>query len=167
MIKLGQGAIIYQPVSIVDDSRHIVDIGKNCRIGQFTFIGARNLTMKEGAEIGPCVVIAGGGNVIMREHSTVNYHCTIIPGTFATEGEYMNDVVYDKSVSVEGSIEIVAGAYIGSNAVICVSKKNPHIRIGDNAVVGALSYVDHDVEANTILHPKISYVLKKRRSHRK
>jgi len=163
MIKLGQGAIIYQPVSIVDDSRHIIDIGKNCRIGQFTFIGARNLTMKEGSEIGPCVVIAGGGNVTMREHSTVNYHCTIIPGTFITEGEYMNDVVYDKSVSVEGSIEIGAGAYIGSNAVICVSRKNPHIHIGERAVVGSLSYIDHDVEANTIVHPKMVFEVSKRR----
>lgn len=163
MINVGHGTIIYQPVSIVDDDKHFIDIGKNCRIGQFTFIGARNFTMKEGAEICPCVVIAGGGDVTLGEFSTVNFHCTLIPSTFTTDGEYMNDVIPEKSVSVCGSIEIGKGAYIGSNAVICVSKKHPRIHIGDRAVIGALSYIDHDVEANTIVHPKISYEVKSRR----
>jgi acetyltransferase-like isoleucine patch superfamily enzyme len=163
MIKIGLGAIVYQPVSIVDDDKHFVDIGKNCRIGQFTFIGARHLTMKEGAEICPCVVIAGGGDVTMKEFSTVNFHCTLIPSTFTSDGEYMNDVALDKSIAVNGSIEIGKGAYIGSNAVICVSKKNPHIRIGDRAVVGSQSYVDYDVESNVVIHPKIIYDVKQRR----
>jgi galactoside O-acetyltransferase len=162
MIKIGSGAVLYQPVSIVDDDKHFIDIGKNCRIGQFTFVGARQFTMKEGAEICPCAVIAGGGDVTMKEFSTLNFHCTLIPSTFTTEGEYMNDVVVEKSTAVHGSIEIGKGAYIGSNAVICVSKKNPHIRIGDHAVVGALSYIDHDVEANTIIHPKTVSVTKRR-----
>jgi len=157
MIKVGKGAIIYQPVSIIDDDKHLVDIGENCRIGQFTFIGARNLTMKEGAEIGISVVIAGGGDVTLEEFSTVNFHCTLIPSTFTTEGEYMNDVAADKSVAVHGSIAIGRGAYVGSNAVICVSSRNPHIRIGEHAVIGALSYIDHDVKANTIIRPKISF----------
>lgn len=162
MIKLGAGAIVYQPVSIIDDDRHFIDIGKNCRIGQFTFIGARKLTMKEGAEICPCAVIAGGGDVIMKEFSTLNFHCTLIPSTFTTDGEYMNDVAADRSVAVHGSIEIGKGAYIGSNAVICVSKKNPHILIGDKAVIGALSYIDHDVRANTIIRPKAAFETKRR-----
>lgn len=162
-MKVGPGAIIYQPVSIIDDEKHFIDIGKNCRIGQFTFVAARNFTMKEGAEIGPCVVIGGGGDVTLREFSTVNYHCTLIPSTFTTEGEYMNDVVVEKSNVVHGSIEIGKGAYIGSNAVVCVSRKDPHIHIGDHAVVGALSYVDHDVEANTIVYPKKTLEIKKRK----
>jgi acetyltransferase-like isoleucine patch superfamily enzyme len=163
VIKVGSGSIIYQPVSIIDDDRHFIDIGKNCRVGQFTFIGARKLEMKEGAEIGPCVIIAGGGDVVLGEFSTVNYHSTLIPSTFTTAGEYMNDVIAAKSVAVRGSIEIGKGAYIGSNAVICVSEKNPHIHIGDHAVVGALSYIDHDVKANTIVHPKTILVTKQRR----
>lgn len=163
MINVEKGAIIYQPVSIVDDDKHFVNIGKNCRVGQYTFIGARNFTMKEGAEICPCVVIAGGGDVTLNEFSTVNFHCTLIPSTFTTDGEYMNDVAAEKSVAVHGSIEIGRGAYIGSNAVICVSKKNPQVHIGDRAVVGALSYIDHDVEANTIVHPKTTFEIKKRR----
>jgi galactoside O-acetyltransferase len=162
MIKVGSDTIIYQPVSIVDDDKHFVNIGKNCRIGQFTFIGARNLTMKDGAEIGAAVVIAGGGDVTLEEFSTVNFHSTLIPSTFTTGGEYMNDVAADKSIAVHGSIKIGKGAYVGSNAVICVSRKNPHIHIGDRAVIGALSYIDHDVEANTIIYPKTNFEIKGR-----
>lgn len=163
MIKVGQGSVIYQPVSIVDDEKHRIEIGKNCRIGQFTFIGARNLVMKEGAEICPCVVISGGGDVTLREFSTINFHCTLIPSTFTTEGEFMNDSIPEKSVAVRGSILVGRGAYIGSNSVICVSKKHPDIHIGDYAVIGAMSYIDHDVEADTIVHPKITYESRKRR----
>jgi acetyltransferase-like isoleucine patch superfamily enzyme len=74
----------------------------------------------------------------------------------------MNDVVAEKSIAINGSIVIGKGAYIGSNSVICVSKRNPHIHIGDRAVIGALSYVDHDVEANTIIRPKTTFEIKKR-----
>jgi len=163
-MKVGRGTVIYQPVTILDDAKHIVQIGNDCRIGQYTFIGARKFIMKEGAEICPCAVIAGGGDVTLNEFSTVNFHCTLIPSTFTPEGEYMNDVVPEKTISVNGSIELGKGAYLGSNSVVCVSKKNPHIRIGDRAVVGALSYIDHDVKANTIVHPKTIYEVKKRRS---
>jgi len=162
MIKVGADSIIYQPVSIVDDDKHFVNIGKNCRIGQFTFIGARNLTMKEGSEIGASVVIAGGGDVTLEEFSTVNFHSTLIPSTFITEGEYMNDVAVERSIAVRGSIVVGEGAYIGSNAVVCISKKNPHIRIGDRAVIGALSYIDHNVEADAIIHPKPTFEVKRR-----
>lgn len=166
-MNVGRGTVIYQPVTILDDAKHVVQIGNNCRIGQYTFIGARKFVMKEGAEICPCAVIAGGGDVTLNEFSTVNFHCTLIPSTFTTEGEFMNDVVAEKTVSVRGSITVGKGAYIGSNAVICVSEKNPHIHIGDRAVIGAQSYVDHDVEANTIVHPKIIYDVKKRRRNKK
>ena len=166
-MNMGRGTIIYQPVTILKDAKHIVQIRNNCRIGQYTFIGARKFVMKEGAEICPCAVIAGGGDVTLNEFSTVNFHCTLIPSTFTTEGEFMNDVVAEKTVSVRGSITVGKGAYIGSNAVICVSEKNPHIHIGDRAVIGAQSYVDHDVEASTIVHPKIVYDVKKRRPNKK
>jgi acetyltransferase-like isoleucine patch superfamily enzyme len=118
--------------------------------------------MKEGAEICPCVVIAGGGDVTLNEFSTLNFHCTLIPSTFTTDGEYMNDVAADKSAAIHGSIDIGKGAYIGSSAVICVSKKNPCIHIGDRAVIGALSYIDHNVEANTIIHPKTTFEMGRR-----
>lgn len=166
-MNVGRGTVIYQPVTILDDAKHIVQIGNNCRIGQYTFIGARKFVMKEGAEICPCAVIAGGGDVTLNEFSTVNFHCTLIPSTFTTQGEFMNDVVAEKTVSVRGSITLGKGAYIGSNAVICVSEKNPNIHIGDRAVIGALSYVDHDVEARTVVHPRIIYDVKKRRPNKK
>lgn len=154
--KVGDGTIIYEPVVIVE-AGHFISIGRNCRIGQFTFIGARNFVMDDEAEIGPQVTIAGGGDVHLGERSTINYGARLIPGTFSIQGVFMNDVVYQREHAltnmIRGSITVGNGAYIGSNTVICVTEKNPDIKIGDRAVIGALTYIDKNVPANTITHP--------------
>jgi acetyltransferase-like isoleucine patch superfamily enzyme len=109
--------------------------------------------MEEGAEIGPLAVLGGGGNIFLHKYSTINYGAKLIPGTFVTDGEYMNDAIPERSHQIVGSITIDEGAYIGSNAVICISKNNPNIKIGKFAVIGALSYIDKDVPAYKIIHP--------------
>lgn len=151
--KVGEGTMIYEPVTIVE-AGHLIIIGKNCRIGQYTFIGARRLEMQDGAEISPHVVIGGGGNVTLGKHSTVNYGAKLIPATFTTEGKYMSDTIQEKSKMIRGSITLGEGAYIGAGAVVCVSKKCRHIKIGDYTVVGALTYIDHSLPAHTIIHGK-------------
>lgn len=152
-MKVGKGTIIYKPVEIVETKNHHIVIGKNCRIGQFSFIAARNFIMNEGAEISPLVVIGGGGDVVLGKFSTINFGAKLIPATFSTKGQYMNDL-HEKSKFIRGSITIGEGAYIGSGAIICISEEHPHIKIGDFAVIGALSYIDKDVPENMIVHPK-------------
>jgi len=166
MLKVGRGTKIYEPVAIVDEDHEIV-IGKNCCIGQFVFIAPKKLVMMEGVEIGPLAVLGGGGDIILGQYSTVNYGAKLIPGTFTTEGKYMNDAISEKSKVIRGSITIGEGAYIGSNAVVCVSRKNPHIHIGNFAVVGALSYIDQDVPPYTIIHPHRSILVTKSRDKTK
>jgi len=152
MKQIAKSAKIWEPVAIVEANHEII-IGEKCRIGQFVFIGCKKLVMEEGAEIGPLAVLGGGGNIHLGKYSTVNYGAKLIPGTFVTDGEYMNDAIPERSHHIVGSIVVGEGAYIGSNAVICVSKKNPNIIIGRFAVIGALSYIDQDVAAYTIIHP--------------
>ena len=166
--KVGDGTIIYEPVVIVE-AGHFITIGRNCRIGQFTFIGARTFVMDDEAEIGPQVTIGGGGDVHLGERSTINYGARLIPGTFSTKGVFMNDVVHQREYAltdmIRGSIIVGKGAYIGSNAVICISKKNPDIKIGDFAVIGALSYIDKNVPAYTTIHPYQTLHRRKRSPH--
>jgi len=151
--NVGTGTRIYDPVVILKEN-HEIEIGKNCSIGQFTFIGARKLVMKEGAEICPHVVLAGGGDITLGEYSTLCFGAKLIPATETTEGKYMNDICEpDLRKIIRGSIMLGEGAYVGSNAVICVSKKCPNIRIGNYAVVGALSYLDHSIADHTVVHP--------------
>lgn len=148
--------MIYQPTVILEDEKHTVRIGNNCVIGQFSFIAARNFIMENGSEISPGCMIGGGGDVTLMESSTLAFGVKLIPATFTTKSKYMNDRIREtESVDMlRGSIVIGKGAYIGSGAVICVSEKNPHIKIGDFAVIGALTYIDKDVPPDTVVHAR-------------
>lgn len=157
--------MIYQPTVILEDENHIVQISDRSVIGQFSFIAARKFIMEEGSEIGPGSVIGGGGDVTLMESSTLAYGVKLVPSTFTTKGKYMNDHIREpESVDMlRGSIVIGKGAYIGSGAVICVSEKNLHIRIGDFAVIGALTYIDKDVPPDTIVHARQTLEQRRRR----
>ncbi len=161
-MKIGRGSIIYEPVVILDDEKHQVIIGENCHISQFAFIAARKFVMMDGAEVGTHAILGGGGDITLGKFSTINYGATLIPATFSTKGQYMNDRIPQKSKVIRGSITIGEGAYVGSGAVVCVSEKCLHIKIGDYAVVGALSYIDESVPPYTIIYPKKQYIVKRR-----
>ena len=154
MLKVGKGTIIYKPVVLIDDDNHKIIIGNDCRIGQFSIISPRRLVMENGVEIANLVVLSGGGHIIIGKYSTISYGAKLIPATLTTRGEYMSDIISEKSEIIRGSIRIGEGAYIGAGAVICVSKKCPHIVIGDHAVIGALTYIDRSIPSNMIVHTK-------------
>ena len=121
--------------------------------------------MEEGAEISPLVALGGGGNVHMGKYSTVDYGAKLIPATFTTQGKYMNDAIMNELPQrlaelggvievVRGSITLGEGATVGANAVVCVSRICPNIRIGKFAVIGAGSYIDSSIDDYTIIHPR-------------
>ena len=139
---------------MINNDNHSIIIGNNCRIGQFSIIAPRRLVMEDGAEVSNLVVLGGGGNIRLGKYSAIGAGAKLIPATFTTQGEYMNDVIPEKSELIRGSISIGEGAYIGSGAIIYISKKCPHIVIGDHAVVGALTYIDKSIPSNMIVHTK-------------
>jgi len=154
-LKIGEGTQIFEPVTIVHKEE--ISIGKNCSIGQFCFIGCKDLTIMDEVEICPQVTISGHGKVTIGRGATICYGARIIPSTMDKKFTYMNDLVRHKSPNlsdvISGSITIGEGAYIGSNAVICISEKHPNISIGDFAIVGALSYLDKSVLPHAVFHP--------------
>jgi acetyltransferase-like isoleucine patch superfamily enzyme len=164
MMEIAKSAKIFEPVSIIEE--HDVKIGERCRIGQFCFIAARKFVMKDEAELCPQVTISGGGDVEIGERATICYGVRIIPATFSVKGVYMNDAIHQRlpemTELIRGSITIGEGAYIGSNAVICITEKNPHIKIGEFSVIGALSYIDKDVPPKTIMYPYQTLHIKER-----
>lgn len=163
MKQIDRTAKIWEPVAIVATNHEII-IGPKCRIGQFVFIACKKLVMEEGSEISPLSVLGGGGSIHMGKYSTIDYGAKLIPGTFTTEGQYMNDAIPEKTVVVNGSITLGEGACIGAGAVICVTEKCPNITIGDFAVIGANSYIDKSVEPHMIVHPKITYQVERRKT---
>lgn len=165
IFQIDRTARIYEPVAWVKHG-HIIKIGKHCTIGQFCFIAAREFIMDDYAELCPQVTVGGGGKVAIGYGATVAYGTKLIPAAFATCSKYMNDNVNQKETTlVRGEIIIGKGAYIGSNAVLCVSQKNPIINIGKFAVIGANSYIDKNVPPGVIVHPKIKYKIQKQRTN--
>ena len=152
-IYIASTAKIWQPTTILKVDR-IINIEADCRIGQYCFIAPKTLIMERGAEICPNAVLGGGGNIYLGEYSTVDYGAKLVPATFTTKGRYMNDAMMKKNPEnieiIRGSITLKDGAVVASNAVVCVSRDCPDIVIGENSVVGALSYLDKSLEDNVV-----------------
>ena len=162
MIKLGENVRIFQPVVMLDEDKQFI-IGNNCLIGQFAFVAPRKLVMHDGSQISPHAILCGGGEIELRKNSVVGFGSVLIPATDTTEAEYMNEAAPpDKRNIIRGKIVLGDGAYIGSHVVICVSRKNPEIYIGDHSVIGSFSYIDKSIEAYMIVHPKQELIFKTR-----
>jgi galactoside O-acetyltransferase len=160
---IGDGSKIYPTAKIVEEGREII-IGRNCFIGDFAFVAARKLVMEDGSQISPHAIISGGGEVYLGKFSVIGFNAVLIPATDSPTAKYMCESKPEEERQIiRGSIRIGEGAYIGSGAVICVSKKSPNIEIGDYAVIGALSYIDKSIPPNTVVHPLIKYQTKVRR----
>jgi len=162
-VKVGSGSKIYETAKIVEEDREI-SIGRNCLIGDFAFVAARKLVMEDGSQISPHAIIGGGGEVRMGRFSVVGFGAILLPATDTPSARYMCEAKPEEERQIiRGSITLGEGAYVGSNAVVCVSKKNPHVKIGDYAVIGALSYIDKSVPKGTIVHPIMKYYTVSRR----
>lgn len=162
-MKVGSGSKIYETAKIVEEDREI-SIGRNCLIGDFAFVAARKLVMEDGSQISPHAIIGGGGEVRMGRFSVVGFGAILLPATDTPSARYMCEAKPEEERQIiRGSITLGEGAYVGSNAVVCVSKKNPHVKIGDYAVIGALSYIDKSVPKGTIVHPIMKYYTVSRR----
>jgi acetyltransferase-like isoleucine patch superfamily enzyme len=153
LITRGSNVKIYDPVALVHAGKQWV-IEDDCSIGQFCFIAPRKLVMQRGAEICPQVTIGGGGIVQLGRYSTVCFGAKLLPATFSTKGEFMNDNKLESSKIIRGSITIGDRAYIGSNVVICISEENLDITIGEGSIVGANCYLDKSLPKNTIITPR-------------
>lgn len=152
-MKIGRGSKIYETAKIVTEDNEI-EIGENCFIGDFAFVAVKKLVMMDGAEIAPHAIISGGGQAILGKYSVVDFGAHLVTGTDTPSARYMCGAAPpEKRRIVRGSITLGEGSYVGSGAIICVSKKCSNIKIGDYAVIGALSYIDDNVSPYTIIHP--------------
>lgn len=162
-MKMGSGSKIYAEARVLENEDHVVELGKNCSIMDGTFVAARKLVMEDGAQISPHAVIGGGGEVHLGKYSIVGFGAILIPATDQVVAKYMAEAAAPtKREILRGSITLGEGVYVGSGAIICVSKREPNIKIGDFSVIGALSYIDTSVPPNMIVYPKQELVYRRR-----
>jgi len=141
--------LIYDTAKITRDT--VVELDEDAWIGDFVFIHLEKLTLGRCSQVNAFASLTGKGKVEIGEYSVIGYGVRIISGTDTPGGRYMADKAppQDRRI-VRGTVRIGNNCFIGANSVICVSLKNPNIDIGDEAVVGALSYVDESVPAHAV-----------------
>ena len=127
-------------------------------IGDWVLIVQKKLSIGARSQANAGAKLVGNSELIIGEDVVVSYNAVIITGTDAPEGNFMNDAQPESErAMVRGKVILEDGCFIGAGAVVCVSKKHPEIRIGKRAVVGASSYIDKDVAADTVIHPAYSW----------
>lgn len=123
---------------------HLVSIGDNCIIDDFTYISTQ-LELQGYNHISSGCKIIGGSNskLIMRPFSTFSPNVVIAAGsddylsgiaTPVVDMQFKGDVEY-------GTVTIGRHSIVGSSSVVL-----PNITINDGASVGALSLVNKDLD---------------------
>jgi acetyltransferase-like isoleucine patch superfamily enzyme len=104
---------------------------------------AKNLTLGVKTDIGAFTYINAKWGVEIQDGAQIGSHCSI----------YSLSTIDDK----HGKVVIKKGALIGSHSVVM-----PGVTVGENAVVGAFSFVKSDVPDNVVVVGVPASVIKKR-----
>lgn len=123
---------------------HLVSIGDNCIIDDFTYISTALELQGHNHISSGCKIIGGSGStLVMKPFSTFSPNVVIAAGTddyvggIATplvDSKYKGDVKY-------GTVVIGRHSIVGSGSVIL-----PNVTMNDGSAVGALSLVKSDLE---------------------
>lgn len=104
----------------------------------------KNLEIGYNVDIGAFSYIQAEYGVIIEDSVQIGSHCAIYSNTTITKEE---DIA-----SWGETVTLKRGCQIGSHSIIM-----PGVTIGENAIIGARSYIDKDVPANAILIPQQSF----------
>lgn len=103
-----------------------------------------NFKLAPNTDIGFGTYIQAKNSVIIEEGVQIGSHCSI----------YSVSTIDDKA----GAVVLKKNCRIGSHSVIM-----PGVTVGENAVVGAFTYLTHDVPPNKIIFYKQVFTIKDRR----
>ncbi|MFH1420900.1 MAG: acyltransferase [Candidatus Aenigmatarchaeota archaeon] len=103
---------------------------------------AKNLVMGERVDIGAFTYINAKNGVIIEDDVQIGSHCSI----------YSASTIDNKN----GRVLLKKNCRIGSHSVVM-----PGVVIGENAVVGALSFINENVPPNVVVAGVPSKIIKK------
>ena len=140
---------------MICDNAIILDVeklkmGKNCRIDSFTLINCKGgVEMDDYSCIHAGAKVVGDGGMLLGKGSVIEYNAVIVTSTSKTLSHMGTMVPKEYKRILKGKVKIGEEVFIGIGSVIM-----PGVKIGDRAVIGANSYISHDVPKDTIIHPK-------------
>lgn len=135
-VEIGSFCIIDEDVVIGDNTviKSYVELRKGTIIGENCYIDSR---------------VSSSGNCIIGNNVTIRYDSIIARGVKIGDGTYICPKMMSNNLNTE--YEQIGGAEIGSNVFIgtgCVLQHG--ISIGNNSVLGSMSFVNKDVPSNEI-----------------
>jgi UDP-N-acetylglucosamine acyltransferase len=135
-VQIGAFCIIEDDVVIGDNTiiKSYVELRKGTIIGSDCYIDSR---------------VSSSGNCVIGNKVTVRYDSIIARGVKIGDGTYICPKMMSNNLNTEH--EQIGGADIGENVFVgtgCVLQHG--ISIGDNSVLGSMSFVNKNVPANEI-----------------
>lgn len=138
---------IYELAKVV--APESLEVGKEVEISDFVFLNAEGGTyIGDYSCIHSGTRIVGGGELHVGRAVAITYNCVLVTSV-PEYSSHMSTCVPPSEKDVRsGPVRIEDEAFVGSNSVVM-----PGVTVGEGAVVGALSYVDHDVPPWTVRLP--------------
>lgn len=138
-----------------------ISIGDNVRIDAFSVLsaGAGGIHLGSFIHLSAFVCIVGAGRVELGDFVALSVRVTVFSSNDDYSGEFMaNPTIGSEFTNVEsGPVTIGRHAVIGAGSVIL-----PNVQIGEGGAVGALSFVNKDIEPFTIAGGIPAVLIKKR-----
>lgn len=138
--SLGENVLISKKASIYSPEKII--IGNNVRIDDFCILSG-NIQIGNHVHISAFVALYGKEKIIINDFCGCSTRCTIYSATDDFSGRYMiSPMVPDEFTNVTGG-EVILEKYVqlGANTVVM-----PNIKIKEGTAVGAMSFVNKDLE---------------------
>ena len=141
-VKIDRSCRFYNPTRI--------SIGNNVRIDAFSVLsaGVGGIYLGSFIHLSAYVCILGAGKVEVGDFASLSVRVTVFSSNDDYSGEFMaNPTIDSKFTHVDsGPVTIGRHAVIGAGSVIL-----PNIQIGEGGAVGALSFVNKNIEPFTIV----------------
>lgn len=122
---------------------HKAELDDYCQIMDYAFIDAGNsLKIGKYSTITWHCLIEGGANIFIGDRVFIGPGSKVLSSTYELNGYYAIEHIPDDAYGIcYGDITIHNDAYIGANSIIL-----PGVTIGEGAVVGASSLVNHNLK---------------------
>ena len=101
----------------------------------------KKIILEENVHLGPFSIINGGDNISIGKNTITSGHCSFNSSEHflsKTTGHFTDNYRY-------GELNIGQNCWIGSHVIFV-----PNIKIGKNCIIGAHSFINKDIEDNSI-----------------
>lgn len=156
--KVGHNVLLSRKASIY--SPHQISIGNNVRIDDFCLLSGQ-IELGSNIHISAYVALYGAKGIVLEDYTGISPKSIVYSAMDDFSGDYLIGPIHTEGMThvTGGVVRIRKYAQIGTNTIIF-----PNLTIGEGAVIGACSLVNHNIEPWSICYgiPAIKHKERKR-----